>query len=229
MAHENRATMGSTVLWLTVFAIALAYMESTVVVYLRFLYYPDGFSFPIRSIPNRTLFIELAREAFTIILLYSAARLAFRKANNRFCGFILAFGVWDIFYYIWLYISIGWPESFLTWDILFLIPVPWIGPVVAPALVALTMVTTALIVLNLEMQDIHFQSSILHWAVAIIGGLLIIVAFTVDYRVVIQQTIPVNFKWWLFFIGELVGLGAFLHALMGTMKSRGEVWYAFAG
>jgi hypothetical protein len=36
-----------TIIWLAVFSMAMGYLESAVVVYLRKLYYPDGFKFPL--------------------------------------------------------------------------------------------------------------------------------------------------------------------------------------
>ena len=37
------------VIWGTIFAIAMAYVESAIVIYLRILFYPEGFGFPIIS------------------------------------------------------------------------------------------------------------------------------------------------------------------------------------
>jgi hypothetical protein len=57
----------------------------------------------------------------------------------------IAFGLWDIFYYIWLWVFIGWPRSVFELDLLFLIPLPWWGPVLSPVLIALLMVTGGII------------------------------------------------------------------------------------
>jgi membrane protein implicated in regulation of membrane protease activity len=57
------------------------------------------------------------------------------------------FAIWDIFYYIFLWLLIGWPESFFTWDILFLLPVTWVGPVLAPVINSLTMIVLAGLIL----------------------------------------------------------------------------------
>lgn len=222
MKKENTPRMGSTVFWLTIFAISMAYLESAIVIYLRLLYYPEGFTFPLKTIPNQVLLIELGREAFTIIMLYAAARLAFNKAITRFAAFMLAFGIWDIFYYIWLYVFISWPQSLTTWDILFLIPVPWIGPVLVPVLISLSMITGALIIINLEMQGIPFYTNLIHWILAIAGGIIIILSFTLDYRTAIEQTVPVHYRWEIFLIGEFIGLTAFIHALRESMKRTRE-------
>jgi hypothetical protein len=52
----------------------------------------------------------------------------------------LAFGVWDIFYYVFLKVLTGWPHSLMDWDILFLLPLPWWGPVIAPVSIAVLMI-----------------------------------------------------------------------------------------
>ena len=91
-----------------------------------------------RSLPCRRtwLAIEIGREAATLIMLLGVAMLAGADRWERFLAFCLSFGVWDIFYYAWLWIFVRWPASLFTWDLLFLIPVPWIGPVLAPVLVS---------------------------------------------------------------------------------------------
>lgn len=210
------------IIWLTIFSVAMAFVESAVVVYLRFLYYPEGFTFPIVLAPYKTAFIELGREAATILMLYSVARLTYKKSLNRFCAFIFCFGVWDIFYYIWLYVCLKWPPGLLTWDILFLLPIPWIGPVLAPMLVALTMIVAAVIILKLDERGIAFHNTVYHWAAAILAGLIIILSFTIDLKVVIDQTVPTSFKWGILAVGEALGLGVFLHALRETMRRRND-------
>lgn len=130
-------------LWLTFFSIAMGLLEAAVVIYLRYLYYPDGFRFPLTLMAENVVITELLREVATLIMLVGVAVLAGRTAHQRFAFFLIAFGVWDIFYYVFLKLLLGWPESLLTWDILFLLPVPWVGPVLTPCLVSLTMILMA--------------------------------------------------------------------------------------
>src|SRR5207247_11339685 len=78
------------------------------------------------------------------LMLVAVAALAPRTAWEGFLYLALAFGLWDIFYYVWLWVFIGWPPSLFTWDVLFLIPVPWLGPVLAPVIVRLCLVAGAL-------------------------------------------------------------------------------------
>ena len=43
----SRKKSAYNLIWLTVFAIAMGFLETTVVVYLREILYPNGFSFPL--------------------------------------------------------------------------------------------------------------------------------------------------------------------------------------
>ena len=107
---------------LTFFGIAMGFVEAAVVVYLREIIYPEGFCFPLKEIPSNLLFVETAREVATIIMLIAIALLAGRTLDEKISYFLYSFGIWDIFYYIWLKVTLNWPPSLLTKDILFLIP-----------------------------------------------------------------------------------------------------------
>ncbi|MCH9031890.1 MAG: hypothetical protein IIB00_06485, partial [candidate division Zixibacteria bacterium] len=125
---------------LSTFAVAIAYIEAAVVVYLRELYYAEGFAFPLKLMSESILSVEVGRELATIILLASISFAVAKKRWERFGWFLFLFGAWDVWYYIWLKLTIGWLLSFTDWDVLFLIPIPWIGPVIAPLSVALSMI-----------------------------------------------------------------------------------------
>ena len=220
MKEDDKISCVSGLIWLGVFSAAFAYIESAIVVYLRLLYYPDGFTFPIVLVPNFTAMVELGREACTIVILYTVSRLIFKKPMNIFCGFMYCFGIWDIFYYIWLYVFLGWPESLFTWDILFLIPLPWIGPVLAPVIVSLSMITAAVIILRLDLKGIRLYNNTGLWITVISAGLIIILSFIIDCNIVLDQTVPVNFKWWIFLLGEFTGIAAFGFALWKTYNRQ---------
>src|SRR4030095_13106258 len=135
--------MGSlrkTLLFLLLFSTAMGFLEAAVVIYLRKLYYPGGFDFPLVVIPRDVAVVELFREGATLIMLLAVGFLTGKTTAQRFCYFLFCFATWDIFYYVFLKVFLGWPESLLTWDILFLLPVPWVGPVLAPCLSSLTMI-----------------------------------------------------------------------------------------
>lgn len=128
---------------LTVYAIAMACVEAALVVYLRELYYPEhpGVILPLRLLSEAHLTIEWVREAATVVMIGSVAFLAVRGALPVFAAFVYVFGLWDIFYYAWLKLTIGWPISWSEWDVLFLIPWPWFGPWLTPVAIAVLFVT----------------------------------------------------------------------------------------
>lgn len=128
--------------WLSLFAIAMAQVEASVVVHLRTIYYPGNplAIFPLSLLSSRDLMIEMVRELATVVMIMSVAFLNSRGFALRFATFVYVFGMWDLFFYIWLKIMIDWPPGWLEWDVLFLIPWPWLGPWLTPALIALLFV-----------------------------------------------------------------------------------------
>ncbi len=121
---------------IAVYAAAMAMVEAAVVVYLRELYYPLGFfiqsAADLEVIPLHILKVELWREAATILMLAAVGYLAFSAPKYRLLAFAFAFSLWDLAYYLFLYIFLRWPPALGTMDVYFLIPWPWIGPVWFP-------------------------------------------------------------------------------------------------
>src|SRR5690349_15252456 len=136
-----------TLIVIGIFCIAMAALESAVVVYLRALYYPGEFTVAMKLIEVRILLVEIAREFATIVMLWAIGHLAGKNLKERFAYFLYSFAIWDIFYYVWLKVFINWPASLLDWDILFLIPFTWLGPVAAPVICSITMIILALALL----------------------------------------------------------------------------------
>jgi hypothetical protein len=135
------ALSGRTLALAAAFGLAFGFVEAAVVVYLRSAIglVPLGtvkYPMPLQDIPHQLLSIEVAREAATIVMLLAVAFLVARQARERWAMFLYVFALWDIAYYAGLWVTIGWPPSLLTDDILFLIPVPWISNVWYPLLVS---------------------------------------------------------------------------------------------
>src|SRR5699024_5303295 len=107
-AHQPSATVWK-MCWLLLFSIAMGYLEAAVVVYLRDIYYAGGFVFPLVPIHPRDLETELGREAATLIMLVGVGILAGRTRLQKVSFFLIAFGVWDVFYYVFLKLILGWP------------------------------------------------------------------------------------------------------------------------
>jgi len=213
------------IITITLFGIAMAFMESAVVIYMREILYPDGFEFPLAPIPVDLAVTELIREVSTMVMLVTVAVLAARSFSTGFAWFIYTFAIWDIFYYLFLKVLIGWPESIMTWDILFLIPTTWTGPVLTPVLVSLTMILLALVILSQARKEKHTRILAREWAGLIVGSLVLILGFVFDYSQhmlahfsvtgmldlknpevleVATRYIPFRFPWWIFAIGELI-------------------------
>lgn len=150
------------ILFTVIFSAAMGYLEAAVVVYLRELYYPAGFNIPLKvkfpfikfgpvnelkQFSKKLMLTELAREFSTLVMLLVFAMIAGSSLPEKIAYFLLAFGVWDIFYYIFLKAILNWPESLNTTDIFFLLPVPWIGPVWLPVFCSIIVITVAVLIL----------------------------------------------------------------------------------
>jgi hypothetical protein len=216
---------------LILFGISFGYVEASVVVYLRAVYdpirqslHPDrppGELFPLirvdqlrRSAPEKSwlLGVEVAREAATLIMLASVAwAAAGGRRSSWLPSFAIAFGTWDLFFYVFLKVLLHWPASIMTWDILFLIPVPWAAPVLAPSIVAITIIAAGLLALSRPVPVLPA-----HWFAMTLGGALILLSFMWDYQNLMAGGFPRPFAWRLFGAGELVGGAAFLHAFLSS-------------
>lgn len=210
-------------LYLLIFGIAMGLMEAIIVVYLRELFYPNGFAFPLRDIPLHLLYCEWIRELCTLIMLAAIALLSGKSFLLRFSFFIFSFGVWDIFYYVGLKWLLDWPASLLTWDLLFLIPVPWFSPVLAPLLCSIGMIALAIIVTWLRLKHQLTTINWMEWSLFLGGSFVIWLTFIEDVAGLIlrrdllneyhpnnavlknwiAQYVPESFLWIPFVMGAL--------------------------
>jgi hypothetical protein len=202
--------LNSRPVWVTLYALAMAFVEAAVVVYLR-----SNIS-PVTGLPQVPS-IEVAREAATIVMLLAVAALSGSDRWERFLWFCVAFGIWDIGYYVWLRLLIGWPASLLSWDVLFLIPVPWMAPVLAPVIVSVGLVTGSLWLLRLHARGAILRFSPWLWALVVGGGALVLLSFMLDYRLASRGLDPPAFRWVLF--GSGVGSAA-LGLVLGVRRSN---------
>ena len=198
-------------LWFIVWGVVFGYMEAAVVVYLREIYYPEGFTFPLVMIENRILLTEVLREAATLLIIWATVTLAYKRLQSRFAAFFLLFGVWDIFYYIFLKLLLDWPESIHTWDILFLIPAAWVGPVWAPLLVSIGFIYAGTTILFHNHQNSYFHLSRRFILLELFSALLIILSFMIHGSTILEEDTTVHFPWTLFLTGFLIGLAVFLY------------------
>jgi hypothetical protein len=203
-----------------VFGIAFGYIESAVVVYLREIFYPAGFTFPlphafdINPLWKRLLLTEIGREAATLVLIFSGAWLFGKNRRQRFAYIMTIFAVWDIFYYVWLKVLLDWPGSIMDWDILFLIPALWAAPLLAPVLVSLTMLVFAWVILYRDCIGKPIKASIWDWLGFSIAGLIVVVSFCLAGRYMTRPDFASHFSWPLFLAGLLSTIAFFTKCLL---------------
>jgi hypothetical protein len=205
------------------YAMAMAWVEAAVVFYLRTMvnriepYQPNPL--PIFGGLGRA---ELVREAATLVMLLTVGILAGRTWRSRLGYGALAFGVWDIFYYVFLKNLCGWPHSLFDWDILFLLPLPWWGPVLAPVSIAALMILWGTLASHSEVRSLSAPHRVFHgdaepntskagwkpallWLLTLSGVMLALYVFMADSISVagqgsttLRNVLPTRFNWPLF-------------------------------
>ena len=206
---HGRRSLAATTRVVIAYAIAMGYLEAAVVVYLRqALGIEHDALFPLRNGGGlQTLSpIELGRELATLIMLAAAGWLTGTGPIERLAWTAVAFGTWDIAYYGWLWLFVGWPPSPATWDILFLVPVPWVGPVWAPVVVSAALIGFGLLVARrLRAGGVVAVGP---WQVAggLAGGVLVILSFTLDAGNILAGGIPKTWAWPVFAAGMALAL-----------------------
>lgn len=182
----------------------MAWVEAAVVFYLRTMtnriepYQPDPL--PLMAGLDG---VELVREAATLLMLFTVGMLAGKSWRSRWGYAAIAFGVWDIFYYVFLKLITGWPPSLANWDILFLLPLPWWGPVIAPMLIAALMIVWGTLASQWEHHyDRPFRAEWKAWAFNFAGIALAMYVFMEDAiryadggEEVLRKMLPQRFDW----------------------------------
>lgn len=223
----------------------MGYMESAVVIYIREIYYPEGFAFPLKLLDRHILVTEIFREVATLVMLAGIGILAGRSRIERFGLFIYAFGFWDIFYYVFLKLLIQWPASLLTWDILFLLPTTWVGPVLAPALNALSMAVLGGMISWQQGKNKKAGPAFREWALLVAGSLLLLFTYMQDYTAYMlgrysfsrlffslpdqemlgyaTRYIPIHFNWITFSIGQILIIAGIYLYYKRLSRKRGRI------
>jgi hypothetical protein len=197
--------------WLlvVVFAIGMAWVEAASVYYLRVMvdrldpYQANPL--PISGILEQ---VELVREAATLVMLLTIGMLAGRTGRTRLGYTAIAFGVWDISYYVFLRVICGWPKSLFDWDVLFLLPLPWWGPVLAPVCIALLMIVWGTLVSQRAVRcAARSVASTLWWRLNWLGVALALYVFMADSLRTVhggmdatRTVLPTAFNWSVFVV-----------------------------
>jgi len=220
----NRAY--SKIFWVSVFSIAMAYLEAAVVVYLRRVYGIDNLILQVPPFDKQIAVIELGRELTTLVMLLCIGWIAGETFQSRVGFTFITFGLWDIFYYVWLRVFIGWPQSILEPDLLFLIPLPWWGPVLAPVLIALLMVIGGILaVIKVEKnRPLHIDAW--SWVCLITGVLILLYTFMADALIALPADAstlsslkPSQFNWPVYFLGFSLSVIALWRMMVGRSRT----------
>ncbi len=194
--------------WVALFAAAMAYIEAATVVYLRRVF---GIVDLVRDFsPMDPLIarVELGRELATLLMILAVGWAAGKSRQSRLGFAFFAFGLWDILYYAWLRVFLGWPASLLTVDILFLVPLPWWGPVLAPVLVALLCAGGGALAVRADDLGRALRPRLPEWLAVAAGAAAVLYAFMADALAALPadaETLnllrPTPFQWPVYFAG----------------------------
>ena len=205
--------------WVALFAIAMAYVESTVVVYIRKIYGISDLLLDIPPFDPVIASIEVGRELATLVMLMAMGWAVGKSLQTRLSYTFFIFGVWDIFYYFWLRILFGWPNSLIETDLLFLIPLPWWGPVIAPVLIACLMIIGGVLAVISKDKGHKIRFSAFDWTTLIAGVLILLYSFMEDALAIIPADVetlaqlrPTPFNWPIYILGLVSVSYVVLHA-----------------
>src|SRR5882672_1592523 len=210
------------------YAAAMAWVESALVYYLRTMIdriepYQTN-PLPVVGYLGR---VELVREAATMVMLLTVGMLAGKNWRNRFGYAALAFGVWDICYYLFLKLMCGWPHSLLDWDILFLLPLPWWGPVIAPICIACLMIFWGTLASHFDRPDSGYFAPLKFWMWNLAGVFLALCVFMADTLPVagqgievVRNVLPTRFNWPLFALALLFMAVPIIENLVWVCRNR---------
>jgi hypothetical protein len=190
----------------------MGYLEATVVVYLRTAI-DAGAVTPAQDPATLGTFeaLEVVREAATLVMLAGIGWLAGRTRLERLAWAAVVFGLWDIVYYVGLRLTIGWPSTLDTWDVLFLVPIPWVGPVWAPIGVSGALIGVGFVAARRLRHGLSIALRPGQVAAAFVGGCLVIASFLVDSNRVLAGDVSPWTGWPLYWIG--MGLAAVATAI----------------
>jgi hypothetical protein len=231
--NSSKGHLSERIRWAIVvaFAIAMAWVEAASVFYIRALvdriepYQADPL--PMHGALGN---VELWREAATLVMIATLGVLAGRTWRRRAGYAALAFGAWDISYYVFLRLISGWPRTLLDWDILFLLPLPWWGPVLAPVSIASLMIVWGTLITQWQGRIPATRFTRASWGMSWAGILLALWGFMADsIRALpggldtVRQVLPTSFNWPVFGAALLLMATPLAHTLWRSWSSRRDV------
>jgi hypothetical protein len=206
---------------LGVAALAFGIVEAILVAVYRTLLDPDGARFPLLQLPPGLLRWEQCREAATLVLLGAVARLATPRGRPGWAAFLFVFALWDLAYYATLRVVLGWPDRLSDWDLLFLFPVPWLGPVYAPLLASVVLAGAGAAVLGVAARRGSFGIRAGHVTAVALGGGLVVWSFIASPQARALASLPPRYQVELLLAGLGIAAAALVHALLFNLRRTG--------
>lgn len=218
---QEAGSLSRRLKWVALFALAMAYVEAAAVVYLRRILGVEDLLRDMAPFDPLVARVELGRELATLVMLAAVGWAVGRSWQARLALAAFAFGLWDIFYYFWLKVMLGWPATLLEMDVLFLIPLPWWGPVLSPVLIAILAAAGGAWAVVLDDRGAAIRPGVLQWSLFTGGALAALAAFMADALRALPATAeelgrlkPTPFLWALY----LPGLAAMAYAVFSALR-----------
>lgn len=224
MTAGRRTDFRPTAAVVIAFGVAMGYLEAAVVVYLRAALEIVPGAIPAHDPATFGTFeaVEITRELATLVMIAAVGWLAGRSHLERLAWAAAAFGTWDIAYYLGLRLTSGWPPSLGAWDVLFLVPIPWVGPVWAPILASVGLVAFGLATVGRLRRGRPIVVGPWHVAGALGGAGLVIGSFLVDAGRVLAGDGSAWSGWPPFAAGITLASAAITTALTGRFPGLGR-------
>ena len=215
MTNLDSHSVKTRLISVSMFAIAMGLLEAICVVYIRKIIFPPDGNITNTPISEFNFTLEAIRETMTIIMLTTTSILAAFNWRTRLAMFFLAFGIWDIFYYIGLKIFLDWPISIMDWDTLFLIPVAWYSPVLVPVLISTYFIFGSIFIILHEGNGTKLKFCFSVVLLQFLGFLVWFYSFIKDSAIISENGyINVKYSWVLFILGLALGVGSLTIAFL---------------
>jgi len=209
--------------WVALFAAGMAYVEAAAVVYLRRVLGVTDLIRDMAPFDRQIACVETGREVATLIMIGALGWAVGRSWQARWAFACFTFGLWDIFYYGWLRVLLCWPRSLFEPDVLFLIPLPWWGPVLSPVLIALLAAVGGAMAVRQDDRGYAIRPGPARWAAFLAGTLAALYAFMADAIAALPASTeelgrlkPTAFAWPVYLIGLILMSWSVFSALRGA-------------
>lgn len=221
MKNLDSLSVKTRLIYVSLFAIAMGILEAICVVYIRKIIFPPDGNITNIPISNFNFTLEAIRESMTIIMITTLSILAAFNWRTRLATFFLAFGIWDIFYYVGLKIFLDWPATIMDWDTLFLIPVAWYSPIIVPVLISTYFIIGSIFIIINEGNGTKLKFSFSVVLLQFLGFVVWFYSFIKDSALISESGYTnIEYSWALFFLGLIFGISSLIAAFMLGKKSK---------